>query len=248
MIRIKNSGELSLMRQAGRIAQGALSLAGELIREGATTASIDARVRSFIEGHGATPSFLNYNGFPASCCISLNSEVIHGIPSGRKLKNGDIVKVDVGAFYKGFHGDCANTFPCGEVSEDALRLIKATRESFHAGFEVLRGGIRMGDMSGAIQQRAESEGFSVVRRYIGHGIGSQLHEAPDVPNYGTAGHGLRLSEGMTIAIEPMINAGGYDVTELSDGWTVVTRDGALSAHYENTVVVTENGAEILTAL
>ena len=234
------------MRKACRITAGALKMAGEAIRPGMTTAELDRRIRSFIEQNGAKPSFLNYNGFPASACVSVNDEVIHGIPGARVLLEGDIVKVDVGAYFHGFHGDCANTFPVGDVSEEAMRLIDVTRQSFFEGIKNIKDSSRVGDIGAAIQSFAEQNGYSVVRDYIGHGVGEHLHEEPDVPNYGRAGHGPRLYRGMTIAVEPMICQGGYKVRTLDNDWTVVTSDGKLSAHYENTVLITDTGVEILT--
>ena len=248
MIKLKSQLEIEKMREAGRITAGALVAAGEIIKPGITTKQVDSVIRKYIESHGAKPSFLGYAGFPASACISVNDEVIHGIPSDRKLLDGDIVKVDVGAFYKGFHGDSARTFFCGNVSEEAQDIEKICRESFFAGLAAAKPGARIGDVSAAIQEYVESHGYSVVREYVGHGIGAMLHESPDVPNHGKPGRGVRLAEGMTIAIEPMINAGAASVVVLDDEWTVVTRDGRLSAHYENTIAITADGAEILTKL
>lgn len=247
MITLKSGDEIIRMRDAGRIAAIAREIGGECVREGVTTAQIDREIKKCILSHGAKPSFLGYGGFPASACISVNEEIIHGIPSpNRMLKNGDIVKIDVGAFYKGFHGDCAATFAVGEVSEEAQRLMSVTKESFFKGIAAINGGARIGDIGHAIQSYAESFGFSVVREYIGHGVGRKLHEDPEVPNYGKPGHGQRLREGMTIAIEPMVNAGDWSVRVLDNDWTVVTADGRLSAHYENTVAITANGVLILT--
>ncbi len=247
MIQLKNSTQISAMMEAGRITGEALLAAREHVREGVSTKELDTVIRNYIERCGAKPSFLGYAGFPGSACISINDEVIHGIPSkSRILKDGDIVKIDVGAFYKGFHGDSARTIPVGKVAEEALRLIEVTRNSFFAGVDMVRTGNRMGDVGYAIQSCVEKEGFSVVRRYIGHGVGHELHEAPDVPNYGTPGHGVRLCAGMTIAIEPMVNVGTEEVYELPDGWTVKTRDRKLSAHYENTVALTSDGVIITT--
>ncbi len=248
MIKLKSSLEIEKMREAGRITAGALLAAEECIRPGVTTNYVDSVIRKYIESHGAKPSFLGYAGFPASACISVNNEVIHGIPDSRVLNDGDIVKVDVGAYYKGFHGDSARTFFCGNVSDESKKIEEVCRESFFAGISVIKPGIRIGDISHAIQEYVESRGYSVVREYVGHGIGEKLHESPDVPNYGKEGRGVRLSEGMTLAIEPMINAGSHEVYVLDNDWTVVTRDGALSAHYENTVAVTKDGAEILTKI
>jgi methionyl aminopeptidase len=247
MIQLKNSAQLLLMKEAGRITGEALLLAREHVREGVSTWELDKIIRQFIEKSGAVPSFLNYAGFPASACISINDEVIHGIPSKKRiLRSGDIVKIDIGAYYKGFHGDAARTLPVGEVSSDAMRLIRVTRQCFFEGITKATAGMRIGDIGSAIQQYAEGNGFSVVRPYIGHGVGHELHEEPDVPNYGTAGHGVRLCNGMTIAIEPMINAGAKEVKDLPDGWTVKTVDGSLSAHYENTVAITPDGPLIFT--
>ena len=246
MIAIKNEREIALMRQACKITAAARALAGEMVRPGVSTKAIDQAVHDFIVGQGAKPSFLNYNGFPASACISVNSTVIHGIPGGYILKEGDIVSIDVGAFYKGFHGDCAATFACGAISTEAQRLIDVTRESFFVGMKKAVKGNRVSDISHAIQTYVESNGFSVVRDFIGHGIGRQLHEQPDVPNFGAPGHGPRLLPGMTIAVEPMVNIGRPDVRVLKDGWTAVTADGSLSAQYENTVLITDGEPEILT--
>ena len=235
------------MMEAGRITGEALLLAREHVREGVSTKELDTLIREFIEKSGAKPSFLGYAGFPGSACISINDEVIHGIPSKKRiLREGDIVKIDVGAFYGGFHGDSARTIPVGKVSDEALKLIKVTRDSFFAGVDMLKTGNRIGDVGHAIQSCVEKEGFSVVRRYIGHGVGRELHEQPDVPNFGTAGRGIRLCAGMTLAIEPMVNIGAPDVYELPDGWTVKTADKSLSAHYENTVALTSEGVIITT--
>ncbi len=247
MIQLKNSAQISIMMEAGRITGEALLVAREHVREGISTKDLDTLIRNYIEKCGAKPSFLGYGGFPGSACISVNDEVIHGIPSNNRiLLEGDIVKVDVGAFYKGFHGDSARTIPVGKVSEEALRLIETTRNSFFAGVSAVQVGSRIGDVGHAIQTCVEREGFSVVRRYIGHGIGHELHESPDVPNFGTQGRGTRLCAGMAIAIEPMVNVGSEEVYELADGWTVKTRDKSLSAHYENTVALTSDGVIITT--
>ena len=235
------------MMEAGRITGEALLVAREHVREGISTKELDTIIRNYIEKCGAKPSFLGYGGFPGSACISINDEVIHGIPSEKKiLREGDIVKVDVGAFYKGFHGDSARTIPVGKVSDEALKLIDVTRKSFFAGVSKLQVGNRIGDVGHAIQGVVEENGFSVVRRYIGHGIGHELHESPDVPNFGTEGRGTRLCVGMALAIEPMVNIGSEEVYELADGWTVKTRDKSLSAHYENTVALTSDGVVITT--
>ena len=249
MIKLKNSEQLELMKKAGRITGEALYLAGEAVKEGVSTLMLDKIVRNHIESQGAKPSFLGYAGFPASACISVNDEVIHGIPSEKKiLKEGDIVKIDVGAFYKGFHGDSARTYAVGKVSAEAEKLIIATKESFYKGAEKAVIGNRVGDISSAIEQHILKNGFSVVRSYVGHGVGHDLHEDPEVPNYGIAGRGARLSAGMTLAIEPMVNVGTHMVRVLGDRWTVVTADGKLSAHYENTVAITENGPLLLTEI
>lgn len=234
------------MRRAGRITAQARALAGSMIRPGVTTHEIDTAVRRFIESHGAKPSFLGYGGFPGSACISVNDEVIHGIPGPRKLKEGDIVSVDVGAYLDGFHGDCAATFPCGEVSPEALELIRVTEQSFWEGIKLARAGNRVFDISHAVQQYVESHGCSVVRDFVGHGVGAKLHEAPEVPNFGPAGHGPRLQPGMTIAVEPMVCAGDWRVKVLKDGWTTVSADGSLTAHYENTILITDGEPEVLT--
>ena len=247
MIQLKNSSQISAMIEAGRITGEALLVARDSVREGMSTKELDTIIRTYIEKCGAKPSFLGYGGFPGSACISINDEVIHGIPSEKKiLREGDVVKIDVGAFYRGFHGDSARTIAVGKVSDTAQRLIDTTRRSFFAGVDAFKVGNRMGDIGNAIQTVVENEGFSVVKRYIGHGIGRELHESPDVPNYGTAGRGTRLCVGMALAIEPMVNVGALDVYEMSDGWTVKTSDKSLSAHYENTVVLTSEGVIITT--
>ena len=247
MIQLKNSIQISAMMDAGRITGEALLVAREHVREGISTFELDTLIREAIEKRGAKPSFLGYGGFPASACISINDEVIHGIPSKKRiLQDGDLVKVDVGAFYRGYHGDSARTIPVGRVGEEALRLIETTRKSFFDGVAAVTVGNRIGDVGSAIQNCVETQGFSVVRRYIGHGIGRELHESPDVPNFGTAGRGTRLCAGMALAIEPMVNVGSDDVYVMPDGWTVKTRDGSLSAHYENTVVLTSDGVVITT--
>lgn len=248
MISLKSPRDIELMRRAGRLTAQARALAGSMIQPGITTKEIDTAVRKFIESHGAKPSFLNYGGFTGSACISINEEVIHGIPSSRKLKDGDIVSIDVGAFLDGFHGDCAATFPCGKVSDEALRLIQVTEESFWAGMKFARKGNRVKDISHAVQEHVESHGYSVVRDFIGHGIGRNLHEAPEVPNFGPAGHGPRLEPGMTICVEPMVNVGSYEVRVLKDKWTTVSADGSLTAHYENTILITDGDPEILTVV
>lgn len=247
MILVKNSEQLAIMRKAGRITGEAILVARDHIREGVSTKELDIRIREYIEKCGAKPSFLGYGGFPGSACISLNDEVIHGIPSkDRILHEGDIVKIDVGACYKGFHGDSANTFGVGKISEEAEKLIAATRESFFRGAAQAKAGNRIGDIGSAVFEYANALGYGVVKRYVGHGVGMELHEDPEVPNFGTAGRGPRLMPSMTIAIEPMINAGTYLVKEMSDGWTVRTADGRLSAHYEHTVAITDGDAVLLT--
>ncbi len=249
MIQIKTEKELELMRVAGRITALARKAAVDAVAPGVTTEEIDRAVRKTIESHGAKPSFLGYGGFPGSACVSINDEVIHGIPSPKRTVHaGDIVKVDVGAYIHGFHGDCACTVACGAVSEEAERLIEVTRQSFFEGIKFAYAGNRLYDISSAIQAYVEAQGFSVVRDFVGHGVGAQLHESPEVPNFGRSGHGVRLEPGMTLAIEPMVNAGVYGVRVLADGWTVKTRDGKLSAHYENTIAITGGEPEILTAI
>ena len=249
MIQLKNPLQIKEMKEAGRITGEALLVARESIREGMSTYELDKIIRAYIEKQGAKPSFLGYAGFPGSACISINDEVIHGIPSKKRfLQEGDIVKVDVGAFYKGYHGDAARTIPVGKVSPEAEKLIKVTRDSFFAGVEKLVVGNRLGDVGHAIDALAVANGFSTVKKYIGHGIGHELHESPDVPNYGTEGRGTRLCAGMTLAIEPMINAGSEGVKEMSDGWTVKTVDGKLAAHYENTVALTSDGVIVMTMI
>lgn len=248
MIILKNKLDIQHMRDSGKIAALARAVGGEMAKAGVTTAAIDTKVRQVIMSHGATPSFLGYGGFPGSACVSVNNEVIHGIPGRRELVEGDIVKIDVGAFYKGYHSDCAATFAVGAVSDEASRLISVTEQSFYRGMEMAIPQNRIGDISAAVQQYVEANGFSVVREYVGHGVGRELHEDPSVPNYGRAGHGVRLMPGMTLAIEPMVTVGDYAVRVLSNEWTVVTVDGSLSAHYENTIAVTSNGPVILTAI
>ena len=247
MITLKSSHEIDLMRRAGKITAAARALAGEMVRPGVTTQEIDRAVEHFIRKQGAVPSFLHYNGYPASVCISVNDEVIHGIPGDRVLAEGDIVSVDVGAYIGGFHGDCAATFPCGTISSEAQDLIDVTRQSFFEGIRFAREGCRLQDISAAIQTYVESHGYSIVREYVGHGVGSQMHESPEIPNYGHPGRGPRLLRGMTLAIEPMVNAGSAAIKQLSDGWTVKTLDGKWAGHYENTILITDGEPEILTA-
>ncbi len=249
MIVVKNSEQLMLMRQAGRITAEALLVAKEAIRPGVSTKEVDTKIRTFIERCGAVPSFLGYGGFPGSACISLNEQVIHGIPSEKVIiKDGDIVKVDVGARYRGYNGDSARTFPVGKVSDEALRLISVTERSFYEAIKFARAGCRVGDIGHAVESFVISNGFSVVKDYVGHGVGAKLHEEPEIPNYGNPGRGARLYSGMTIAIEPMVNAGTQDVKVRGDGWTVVTKDGKLSAHYENSVAITDTDPILLTEI
>ena len=247
MISLKTERQIKLMREACIISARALRLGGEAVQPGVTTQEIDNIVRKYIEGCGATPSFLGYGGFPASACISINDEVIHGIPSSKRvIKNGDIVSLDIGAFYNGYHGDNAATFAAGDVTPEAQALMDATRESLYQGIAQAKVGNRLGDISYAIQRYVEDRGFSVVRDFVGHGVGANLHEDPSVPNYGTPSRGGRLAQGMTIAIEPMINAGTEKIKVLPDGWTVKTLDGKLSAHFEHTIAITGDGPVILT--
>ena len=246
MICVKTERELEIMRRACKITAAARALAGEMVRPGVTTGEIDKAVHDFIVSQGAKPSFLHYQGYPASACISVNEVVIHGIPGKRVLREGDIVSVDVGAFYQGFHGDCAATFACGTISQEAQRLIDVTKQSFFEGVRFARQGNRVSDISHAVQAYVEANGFSVVRAFVGHGVGEHLHEEPSVPNYGAPGKGPRLVKNMTIAVEPMVNMGTYEVRVLKDGWTTVTADGKLAAHYENSILITDGEAEILT--
>ena len=246
MITLKSAHEIELMRRAGKITAAARALAGEMVKPGVTTQEIDSEVERFIRKQGAVPSFLHYNGYPASACISVNDEIIHGIPGKRVLQEGDIVSVDVGAFIGGFHGDCAGTYPCGQVSDEAMRLIRVTQESFFEGMKYAREGYRLSDISAAVQAYVESNGFSIVREYVGHGIGRRMHEPPEVPNYGNPGHGPRLLRGMTLAVEPMVNAGSAAIKQMADGWTVKTADGKNAAHYENTILITAGEPELLT--
>ncbi len=246
MIPIKNERELGVMRRACKITAAARALAGEMVRPGVTTKEIDKAVHDFIVSQGAKPSFLHYGGFPASACISVNDVVIHGIPDGRVLREGDIVSVDVGACWGGFHGDCAATFACGVISPIAQKLIAVTKQSFFEGLKYVRQGNRISDISHAVQAYVEANGFGVVRSFVGHGVGENLHEDPQVPNYGAPGRGPRMIKGMTLAIEPMVTEGTYEVRVLKDKWTTVTADGKLAAHYENTVLITDGEPEILT--
>ena len=246
MINIKSSRDLKLMREACVISARALKLGGEAVQPGVTTGEIDRIIRQYIESMGAKPTFLGYGGFPASACISVNETVIHGIPGNRVIKEGDIVSIDVGAAFNGFNGDNAATFAAGTVSAEARALMDATRESLYEGIKAATAGNRVGDIGAAVQRYVEMRGYSVVRQFVGHGVGTDLHEDPSVPNFGTPGRGVKLLPGMTLAIEPMVNAGTHEVSILGDGWTTVTRDGRLSAHFEHTVAITPDGPVILT--
>ena len=246
MVILKTANAIKKMREAGRLSALALKVGGEAVRPGVTTAEIDKAIHDFIVSQGATPSFLNLYGFPASACISVNDELIHGIPGNRVIKEGDIVSIDVGACLDGYHGDNAATFVAGEASEEAQKLLDVTKQSLYKGIEMAVVGNRVGDISNAVQTYCEERGYSVVREFVGHGIGRSVHEDPEVPNFGAAGHGPRLVNGMCIAIEPMINAGTRFVSTDSNGWTVRTKDGKLSAHFEHTIAITDNGPIILT--
>lgn len=247
MIVLKTGRELKIMREACRISAGALNLVGRAVEPGVTTAELDRLAEEYIRSMGGVPNFKNYEGYPATACISINNEVIHGIPSTkRKIVAGDIVSVDLGAKFEGYHGDNAATFACGDISEEAKRLMDTTRESLYEGIKAARPGGRIGDIGYAVQSYVEQRGFSVVRQFVGHGIGTEMHEPPEVPNFGTPGRGIRLMPGMVIAIEPMVNVGTPDVKILSDGWTVQTKDGKLSAHFEHTVAITPDGPQIMT--
>lgn len=246
MISVKSPKEIEKMRKAGLITGGALVAAGEAIHAGMTTKELDTVVRKYITSHGAKPSFLGYGGFPGSACISINDVVIHGIPGPQVIKDGDIVSVDVGAYIGGFHGDSCKTFAVGEVSEEAKALMKSTEESLYLAISMVKPGVRLGDLGAAIQKYNEDNGYGVVREFVGHGVGRDLHEDPEVPNFGKAGHGVRLQAGMVIAIEPMITEESPKVKVMGDGWTTKTADGKLSAHFEHTIAVTETGCIILT--
>ena len=246
MISVKSDKEIETMKKAGRITAGALKHAGETITPGMTTYELDKIIHRYIVSHGAQPSFLGYGGFPGSACISVNDEVIHGIPGPRKLIEGDIVSVDVGAYIDGFHGDSCKTFAVGKISEEAEALFKSTEESLYLAISMAKPGVRLGDIGYAIQKYNEDNGYSVVRQFVGHGVGKDLHEDPEVPNYGKQGRGVRLTEGMVIAIEPMINMGTEKIYVMPDEWTVKTKDGKLSAHFEHTIAITNDGAVILT--
>lgn len=246
MIYVKSSAEIAKMKVSGKIVYDALCEVEKHIQAGITTKELDRITKDYILSQGAKPSFLNYNGYPASICASVNEVVIHGIPSSRKLKDGDIISIDVGAVKDGYHGDAARTFTVGNVDSEAKRLIDVTKQSFFEGLKYARHGERLGSVQAAIQKYVESNGFGIVRNYCGHGIGKDMHESPEIPNYGTAGRGIRLVKGMTIAVEPMVTYGNYATTTLSDGWTVVTLDGSISAHYENTILITDGDPELLT--
>lgn len=247
MIVLKTGRELQIMREACRISAGALKLIGSAVEPGVTTGELDRLAEAYILKQGAKPNFKNYEGFPATACISINNEVIHGIPDrSRKIQNGDIVSVDLGAVFEGYHGDNAATFVAGDISPEAKRLMDTTRESLYEGIRAATNGGRIGDIGYAVQSYVEAHGYSVVRQFVGHGVGTSLHEAPEVPNFGQKGRGIRLVPGMTIAIEPMVNAGGFAVKTLSNGWTVVTTDNSLSAHFEHTVAITSDGPVIMT--
>ena len=246
MIKLKSPQDIEGLRVCGALSKEALRLTGEMVRPGISTWELDKFCEDFIRMHGGVPGFKGYGGFPGSACVSVNDEVIHGIPGDRVIHEGDLVKIDVGALFEGFHGDCAATFAVGEVSEEARRLMDVTRQSFYEGIKFARVGYRVSDISHAIQEYAESRGYGVVRQYVGHGVGHKLHEDPEVPNFGKPGHGPRLLPGMTIAIEPMINAGSFDVKVMPDNWTVKTADHSLSAHYEHSVLITTGDPVLLT--
>jgi len=246
MILVKSSTEIEYMRESGKIVAKVHSVLKDMIKPGITTKELDEIAERIILEHGAQPAFKGYGGFPATICASVNEEVVHGIPGDRMLREGDIISIDVGALKNGYYGDSAKTYPVGQISAKAEKLIRVTRESFYEGLKFCKVGYRLSDVSHAIQKHVEAEGFSVVRDYVGHGIGASLHEDPQIPNYGPAGKGPRLSAGMVLAIEPMINAGRFSVRVLGDNWTVVTADGSLSAHYEHTIVITDEDPIILT--
>ncbi|MBD3347841.1 MAG: type I methionyl aminopeptidase [Candidatus Eisenbacteria bacterium] len=248
MIKVRSTEEVELMRESGRLVAGALDLAGRLIEPGVTTGRIDGEIEDYIRSNGATPEFKGFSGYPAATCVSVNEQVVHGIPGDRVLVSGDIVGIDVGVRKEGYVGDGARTFAVGDVSEGALKLMRATSLALDAGLAVVSVGVHLSDVSHAIQRVAEDAGFSIVRELAGHGVGTELHEPPEIPNYGPPGRGPVLEEGMTLAIEPMVNAGTAEVKTLEDGWTVVTADGSLSAHFEHSVAVTSNGADVLTVM
>ncbi len=247
MIKLKSSKEIKLMREAGKIVAEVLELMDEMVTPGVATVKLDSVAESRIRKYGAEPAFLGYNNFPASICASVNNEVVHGIPSLRRLKEGDIISIDVGVYRKGYYGDAAATFAVGEISAEAQKLINVTRTSLHKAIEKMQSGSRLSDISHAVQAYVEQSSMSVVRNYVGHGIGEQMHEEPQVPNFGLPGRGPLLQPGIALAIEPMVNSGSWEVEVLDDQWTVVTSDGSLSAHFEHTVVLGENGPEVLTS-
>lgn len=246
MISIKSATQIDKMRESCKLTKELFLILEDKIKPGITTKELDTIAYNFYKKHGATPNFLNYNGYPATICASVNEEVVHGIPSKRELRDGDIISIDMGCILDGWHSDAARTFGVGKISDEAQKLIDTTKESFFKGIEVVKHGVKLGDVSNTIQTFLEERGYGVVRDLVGHGIGRALHEEPEVPNFGRAGRGVRLASGMTLAIEPMVSAGDYRVNVLDDDWTVVTRDNSLAAHYENTVVVTREGCEILT--
>ena len=247
MISIKSAKQIEKMRESCKLTKELFLILEDKVKPGITTKELDTIAYNFYKKHGATPNFLNYNGYPATICASVNDEVVHGIPSNKiVLRDGDIVSIDMGCILDGWHSDAARTFGVGKISDEAQKLIDDTKESFFKGIEVIKHGVKLGDVSHTIETFLEERGYGVVRDLVGHGIGKELHEAPEVPNFGKAGHGVRLAAGMTLAIEPMVTAGDYHVNVLDDDWTVVTRDGSLAAHYENTVVITRDGCEILT--
>mgnify|MGYP003434716391 FL=1 len=247
MISIKSSKQIDKMRESCKLTKELFLILEDKIKPGITTKELDTIAYNFYKKHGATPNFLNYNGYPATICASVNDEVVHGIPSNKiVLRDGDIISIDMGCILDGWHSDAARTFGVGKITDEAQKLIDDTKESFFKGIEVIKHGVKLGDVSHTIETFLEERGYGVVRDLVGHGIGRELHESPEVPNFGQAGKGVRLAQGMTLAIEPMVTAGDYHVAVLDDDWTVVTRDGSLAAHYENTVVVTRDGCEILT--
>lgn len=249
MVVLKTGRELAIMKEACRISAGALKLIGQAVEPGVTTGELDRLAEEYILKQGAKPNFKNYEGYPATACISINNEVIHGIPSNKRvIRAGDIVSVDLGAEFQGYHGDNAATFAAGDISAEAKRLIDTTRESLYEGIQMARAGGRIGDIGSAVQRYVETRGYSVVRDFVGHGVGTSLHEAPEVPNFGVPNRGIRLLPGMTLAIEPMVNIGRPDVKVLPDGWTVLTKDGSLSAHFEHTVAITPDGPQIMTVV
>lgn len=247
MIIIKTSSEIAKLRKANKLTHDALELAGEIIKPGMTTKELDTAIHKFFASHGAKSGFLGYGGFPGSACISVNEEVIHGIPGSRVIQDGDIVSVDTGAYIDGYYGDSTRTFAVGNVSDEAKALMKSTEESLYKAISMIKAGVRLGDIGYAIQKHNEDRGFSVVREFVGHGVGKDMHEDPEVPNYGKQGHGVRLAAGMVIAVEPMIAAGNAAIKVMPNKWTVVTKDGSLAAHYEHSIAVTSDGCVVLSA-